>query len=100
MNEIMDGVTGTEKWDRIQKEDPLILEAWEELRLNLEWIEAHTSREYAGKLEDMVYTLISHTSDAAILYGIHVAGVLQGVAADPAILSKHIMERLQGKAAG
>lgn len=100
MNEIMDAVIGTEKWEKMQKEDPLILEAWADLRRELGWIESRTSPKYAGELEDMVYSLLSHTSDAAILYGIHVAGVLQAVAADPAILSKHIMERFHGKSAG
>lgn len=99
MNEIMDAVIGTEKWEKIQN-DPLIQEARKALYRDLDWIRANISPKYAVKLEDRVATLLSHTSDAAILYGIHVAGVLQAVAADPAILSKHIMERLQGKAAG
>ena len=98
MDDIMNGITQTDVWERIQQEDPMILKAEARLEKALERVEGLIPRDLYAELSDAASGTLSAMGDAGILYGMHVVFAMQDVAARPADLSRHVLDRMEGKA--
>lgn len=95
MDELMNAVTQTDEWKRIQLQDARILEAERELYGVLEQVRQYIPAHLMAELEDaMCGAVPAAYGDVGILYGIQVADAIHAVAAKPTLLSRHIMERV------
>lgn len=96
MDDIMDRITQTEEWNRIQLEDPQIAEAEREAEV--------LYRDLGGKEQDRVTELLAGLSTAysyaAILYGMRVAVAIHEATADPCVMSRYVLKRLEGRRHG
>ncbi len=91
MDDIMDRVTQTEEWNRIQLEDPAIAKAEreaEELYNNLD-------RKGQDRAQSLLASLACAYSCVAILYGMRVAEAIRETVADPCAFSQYILKRLE-----
>lgn len=98
MDDIMNGITQTDVWERIKQEDPMILKAEAQLEKALERVEGLIPRDLYAELSDAASGALSAMGDAGILYGMHVVFAMQDVAARPADLSRHVLDRMEKKA--
>ena len=93
MDDLMQVIIQTEEWETIQATDPAIRKADKEITTLLCEAKSHVPKALYLKLEDAVYNYSNAVSDAAILYGIHVADAIRDVSARPQDLSRHVLGR-------
>lgn len=96
MDEIMGAVGQTDEWLSIQISDPMILDATKNMSVLLEQLKQYAPDRPVDAVEDAAYSLVNAYTNAAILYGIHVADAIRDVAARPCDLSRHVMQRMRG----
>lgn len=94
MDDVMDTLTTSSAWQQVLATDARLCAADEVIRKHLDWIRKSVSEQYAFDLEDCINTWGDALTDAAILYGLHVADVIRTVPAMPGELSQHILDRI------
>lgn len=95
MDKLMQSVTETKEWYDIQQEDPQIKQAQDKFYDALDEAGATLPGDLRLKLEDAFFDGTTAYSDAAILYGIHVADVIRAVTASPVELSAYALQRIE-----
>lgn len=98
MDDIVQSICQTDEWNEIQLNDPRITAARDRWEAALERARAFLPNELYMELSDAQAGEVAYTSDAGILLGIHVADAIRDVASRPADLSRHILERMEGRA--
>lgn len=98
MNDIMGSITQADEWEEIQLHDPKIAAASGRWEAAMEQAKALIPGELYDELYDSHESKASAIGDAGILFGIHVADVIRGVASKPAELSRYVLRRIEGKA--
>lgn len=94
VDDIMNGVSQTKTWARIQRSDPKIKEAFAALDTCLNKLKGTEQENLIDELFNAALGLSCAFEYPTILYGIRVAYAFQSVAADPTSLSQHIMDRV------
>lgn len=95
MAEIMDSILQTDEWMEMQLTDPMINAADNRWRLALEEAKAYLPHSLYVELSDANANDVAIYCDLAILYGMHVAGTIQRVAANPQDLSTYWLKRME-----
>lgn len=95
MDDIMQMVVQADEWQDIQLNDPRIAAARDHWNAVLERAKAFLPKEIYIELEDAEAGEVSATSDAGILFGIHVANAIRDVASRPADLSRRVLKRMK-----
>ena len=94
MDDLISGITQTDEWAAIERNDPFIQSAANALSEALETLRESVPREVVDELQrradDQAFAYIN----AAMLYGIHVAIALLDASTRPGDLSRHIMQRM------
>lgn len=98
MDSIMNGIDQTDEWMDIQLNDPGLKAAASQLRRAMERAKAYLPKELYNELSDAQSGELAAHSDLAILYGMHVAAVIQAVAANPSELTRFWEERKEVQA--
>ena len=93
MADIMDGIEQTDEWTELQMNDPGIKDADCRLNRALEAAEKYIPRKVYAELADAHSGVVAAYSDVSILYGMHVAEVIQAAAANPSELTRFWLER-------
>ena len=95
MDYIMNSITQTGEWDKIQINDPQISAADARWHGAMEQAKGVLPKGLYDELLDAHVVEIAATGDAGILYGIHVADVIRDVASRPADLSRYVLKRME-----
>lgn len=93
MADIMDGIEQTDEWAELQMSDPGIKDADSRLNRAMAAAEKYIPRKVYVELSDAHSGAVAAYSDAAILYGMRVAAVIQAVVANPAEMTRFWLER-------
>lgn len=93
MDRIMDGIEQTEEWTELQLHDPGIKAADRRFNRALEAVEKYIPRKVYMELSDAHCEVVAAYCDAAILYGMRVAAVIQAAAANPSEMTRFWLER-------
>ena len=93
MDEIMGAVIQLDEWQDIQLHDSRIASATARMSAALKQVENLLPLELYNELCEASSEETAYTSNAGILFGIHVADAIRDVASRPADLSRHILER-------
>lgn len=99
INEIVCGVMDTPMWGKIATEDPRIKAAQAEVSTMLARYCPTLPKQQRGKIEDAICEVGSAYTDAAFLYGMHIAQALQAAAANPSEYSAYVLSLTRGRAA-
>ena len=99
MADIMDGIEQTDEWTEIVKNDPGIKDAASRWNQALESAKTYLPRAIYNELSDAQCGEVAAYSDITILYGMHVAAVIQSVAANPSELTRFWLERQEAMSA-
>lgn len=99
INEIVCGVMDTEMWGKIATEDPRIKAAETEVSTMLSRYCPALPKQQRGKIEDAICEVGSAYTDAAFLYGMHIAKVLQAATANPFEYSAYVLDLAKGRRA-
>ncbi len=94
---VVDGIMQTKKWDKIAREDPQIAEAESKLNAIMEAVSAKVTKTVFDELENAVVFAENAYTDAAVLYGMHVAQLLQMTAANPSAYSAYVLSLMRGQ---
>ena len=97
MADIMDGSIHSEGWTEIQLNDPGIVAAERRIESGLKRAEHFLPKDLYMEIADSHVGGLSAYIDAAILYGIHTADVIQSIAANPSELSKYYLKNLESE---
>lgn len=92
MDQLMHSITINEEWERRQSTDPGISVAEDRWEIALERVKPMLPTDLYMELADAHTCDVAATSDASILYGIHVADTIRDIAARPAELSRYVLE--------
>ena len=84
-NELTADFTQTRAWNKIAREDPRIVKEEADFEAVIEGLPKQ------NEIWDAGMNLICAYTDAAILYGIHIAHVMRDVAKNPAELSEYVL---------
>lgn len=96
MDELMQAITQTDAWSDLQRNDPLILRAENELNGVLERVRPLIPKELFIELSDCALGAIASAyGEAGILYGIRVADTIRDAAADPIAVAEHVLQRTE-----
>lgn len=93
MDEILCALVESKAWNRIDRMDPRIKQAEEELSNELDAL--NLSRDQRDEVEEAITTQCSACIEAAIIYGMYVMQSIQQTIKEPELLSKHILERIK-----
>lgn len=96
MDQIMNGITQTDEWFDIQGSDLGIKRADEKYHRMLDKLKPLITPELEDELEMAVAGCLSALESPAILYGISVAETIRAASANPAAVSKRMLERIGG----
>lgn len=99
INEIVCGVMDTEMWGKIATEDPRIKAAETEARTLLTRYCSSLPKRQRGEIEDAICEVGSAYTDAAFLYGMHIAQTLQAAASNPSKYSAYVLSLMRGREA-
>lgn len=88
---IMNGIIQTGKWERISTNDPQITAAERKLDAVMQKISASVPRNVWNELESAITFSESAYTDAAVLYGMYVAYLIQTEVANPSIYSEYVL---------
>lgn len=99
INEIVCGVMDTEMWGKIAAEDPRIKAAEAEVSTMLARYCPTLPERQRGKIEDAICEVGSAYTDAAFLYGMHIAQALQAATANPSEYSAYVLSLANGRRA-
>ena len=97
MNQIMDVICTSDKWERIQATNPIIATAGDEWMAALAQVKPLLPRDLYTELEDAHTREVVVSVDAAILYGIHVADTIREATANPNDLSRYMLTKYGGQ---
>lgn len=100
VDNVMDRVTQTDFWNRIQLTNPMIKEADDQLSALLDKLKATSPENLVEEVRDAAWGLSNAFCYPAILYGMRVAQAIQEVALDPNALSQYIMDRVAKRRGG
>ena len=89
---MMNGITQSKEWNRICMKDPGISAAQEGKKALLEKASHAISFQLYDEILDAIGEVEAAYADAAILYGMHVAFVLQQTAAHPEDFSRYAIK--------
>lgn len=95
MDEIMSAIIQTEEWADIQESDPGIKLATQGYKQAIEKIKPFLSFEMLDELDTAVAGCLSALEFSAVLYGISVAETIRTASANPAAVSRHMLERIE-----
>lgn len=98
MDDLMQAIGETECWWEVQNTDPAIVQAKNILSQHLGWVQ-QIDKQGAENLDGAIWSLVNAYTNAAILYGIHIATVLHMASSIPSGLSGYILDRI-GKKVG
>ena len=96
-DEIMSTISQSEEWNDIQMTSPGVVAATSRMNGALERAREFLPKDIFAELELAQGAALGAIGEAAILYGIHVADVIRGVAANPIDWSRYTLERRAGK---
>lgn len=99
INEIVCGVMDTEMWGKIATEDPRIKAAEAEVSTMLTRYCHALPKQQRGEIENAICEVGSAYTDAAFLYGMHIAQALQSAAANPSEYSAYVLDLIKGRRA-
>ena len=99
INEIVCGVMDTEMWGKIATEDPRIKAAEAEAKTLLTQYCSSLPKRQRGEIEDAICEVGSAYTEAAFLYGVHIAQALHAVAANPSKYSAYVLSLTRGREA-
>lgn len=97
MDDIMQGICQTDEWQDILSCDPRIVAANAHWNNAMEKVKSLVPQELYDELCEANAGEVIAAGDTGILFGIRVADVIRDVASRPADLSRHILERMEGK---
>lgn len=97
MNELMEAISQTKTWERIEIEDSLTKAADKRHTAVLSKIQNLIPAEIYSELEDANLNYIFAVKDSAILYGIHVADALRGMTENPEDLSRYVVDQWENR---
>lgn len=100
VDDVMDRVTQTDFWTRIQLTNPMIKEADDRLSALLDKLKATSPENLVEEVCDAAWELSNAFCYPAILYGMRVAQAVQEVTLDPNALSQYIMDRVAKRRGG
>lgn len=93
MYELMNGITQTDTWTKIQHTDPMVKEAMSAFDASLDKLKGTAQEDLIDELYEAAIDLACAFDYPAILYGMRVAQTIQNVTANPIALSQHLMDR-------
>lgn len=99
INEIVCGVMDTEMWGKIATEDPRIKAVEAEVSSMLTRYCPTLPERQRGKIEDAICGVESAYTDAAFLYGMHIAQALQAAVSNPSKYSAYVLSLMRGREA-
>ena len=97
MDDIMQMVVQADEWQDIQTQDPRITAARVRWEAVLERAKDLLPWELYAELSDAQAGEVAATSDAGILFGIHVADAIRDVVARPTDLSRYVLKRIEAR---
>ena len=89
--EIIDVIMQTHEWEKIRQNDVRVQTAKKQYEAALQKLDM--PKAILDELNSAVLTLEESSADAAILYGIRVAGVVREVLDNPLVFSQMFLER-------
>ena len=92
--ELIDVLMQTKDWENIRRNDPRIQAGKARLQAAIVGISDEVADSLLDELKDAVMDLQEASSDAATLYGIRVAGVIQNVIDNPMLFSQLFLDRV------
>ena len=90
-DELMQAITQTEHWLSAQEHDPMINQANNRMESLLKRLPQH----WKGMISEAMAEVVNSYCDAAILYGIYLAGALQYGAAHSKNVSQYLLDRME-----
>lgn len=97
MIELIEGISQTREWMRIEATDPLIKKAGKRHTAALNKIRDLIPADVYAELEDATLDYAFAVKDTSILYGIRVANVIRAMAAEPAALSQYVVDQMKNR---
>lgn len=95
--DLVNSLMETKEWQDIEKNDPIITSAYEEVFGTLENIKDKISIETLDSISRSIGDYASAKADCAALYGIQVAITMNEIIKDPSIYSNYIIEKYISK---
>lgn len=94
MDEFLDMLTQSAEWTRINEKDPWIQSAYAEKGVMMEKASLLMEKKDYLELESALVMYESAITNAAIMYGIHVADAIRTISASPELVSQMVVDRM------